>query len=86
MALNPRLLEILVCPENKTSVRLAEPEIIAALNKQVAAGSLKNRDGDLVREPLEGGLIREDGQYLYPIRQDIPVMVIAEGIPLSHTK
>jgi uncharacterized protein YbaR (Trm112 family) len=36
-------------------------------------------------EPLDGGLIRGDRKMLYPIREDIPVMLIEEGIPLEGT-
>jgi uncharacterized protein YbaR (Trm112 family) len=27
--------------------------------------------------------VRQDGQYLYPIRDDIPIMLIDEAIPLA---
>ena len=39
---------------------------------------------DEVAEPIDGGLIREDGKILFPIRQDIPVMLIDQGIPLGQ--
>jgi uncharacterized protein YbaR (Trm112 family) len=28
--------------------------------------------------------MRQDGQYLYPIRDDIPIMLIDEAIPLAR--
>jgi uncharacterized protein YbaR (Trm112 family) len=34
-------------------------------------------------EKLEGGLVRADGKVLYPMRGEIPVMLIDEAIPLS---
>jgi uncharacterized protein YbaR (Trm112 family) len=37
-----------------------------------------------VIEPIEAGLVREDAQYLYPVRDDIPVMLIGEGIELGR--
>jgi uncharacterized protein YbaR (Trm112 family) len=37
-----------------------------------------------VTEPLSGGLIRADRHVLYPVRENIPVMLIEEGIPLSE--
>ena len=37
-----------------------------------------------VTEKLDGGLVRSDNQILYPIREDIPVMLIDEGIPLAQ--
>lgn len=77
------LLEILACPEDKTPVRLAESGEIEALNERIRSGSVKNRGGDPVTDPLEAGLVREDGRFLYPIRDEIPIMLIDEAIPLD---
>ena len=77
------LLKILCCPETHQDVRLAEPEVIDKLNQQIAASALKNRVGQPVQEKIDGGLIRADGKFLYPIRRNIPVMLVDEGIPLA---
>ena len=77
------LLKILCCPETHQEVRLAETGVIDKLNVQIAASALKNRAGQPVQEKIEGGLIRADGKILYPIRHDIPVMLVDEGIPLA---
>jgi uncharacterized protein YbaR (Trm112 family) len=79
----PDLMEILCCPESRQALTLASPEIIERLNRQIAPGTLRNRAGRAVEAPLEGGLIRSDGQYLYPIREGIPVLLVDEAIPLS---
>ena len=34
-------------------------------------------------EAIESGLVREDGAYLYPVREGIPVMLIGEAIALA---
>ncbi len=81
--IDPDLLKILCCPETHQEVRLAETAVIDRLNQQIAAGALKNRAGQPVQEKLEGGLIRADGKFLYPIRRNIPVMLVDEGIPLT---
>ncbi len=80
---DPELLEILACPETKQPVRMAEAELVERVNRAAAAGTLKNRDGQAVTEPIQAGLIREDNQILYPIRDEIPVMLIGEGIEVS---
>lgn len=82
--INAELLEILVCPENKTPVREADEVLVEKINAAIAAGTLKNRAGELVTERIEGGLIREDSQYVYVIREDIPVMLIDEAIPVAQ--
>ena len=78
------LLAILCCPETKLEVSLADDSLIEKLNDAVGRGTLKNKAKKPVTEPLDGGLIRADRKILYPIREDIPVMLIEEGIPLDE--
>lgn len=82
--IDAELIKILVCPENKTPVALAEDELVAKINGAIEAGTLKTRGGTLVGEAIDGGLVREDNAYLYAIRDDIPVMLIDEAIPLDQ--
>ncbi|HHY85003.1 MAG TPA: hypothetical protein GYA07_05645 [Verrucomicrobia bacterium] len=82
--MDAELLKILCCPETHQNLALAEPALIQQLNQRIASGELRNRAGQPVKETFEGGLIRSDGQYLYPIRQQIPVMLIEEAIPLQQ--
>ncbi len=77
------LLDMLCCPETKDDVALAEAGLIEALNIKVEAGQLRNRGGEIVKEKMDSGLIRADKKYLYPIREDIPIMLIDEAIPLE---
>ncbi len=82
MAVSQELLAILVCPETKQSVTLAPTELVDTLNTRIQNGSLKNRAGEVVSAVMEAALVREDQHYCYPIRDDIPVMLIDEAIPL----
>ena len=78
------LLAILCCPETKLDVNMADETLIGKLNDAVSRGVLKNRAQKPVTELLDGGLVRSDRKVLYPIREDIPVMLIEEGIPLEQ--
>ena len=80
--IDTELLEILVCPETREPVGLASEELLARVNEAIAAGSMTNRGGDAVTEPIDGGLVREDQAWLYPIRDEIPIMLIEEALPL----
>ncbi len=82
MSVNPELLEILVCPETKQPVRLAPQELLDRLAREVQTGRLRTRGGDAVTRPILEGLLREDGQVLYPVDDGIPVMLIEESIQL----
>ena len=81
--IDPELLAILVCPETHQPLALAEEALIERTNAAIAAGGVTNAGGEAVTVALEGGLVREDGQMLYPIRQSIPVLLIEEGIPTA---
>jgi uncharacterized protein YbaR (Trm112 family) len=78
------LLDILCCPETKQELSLIEGEIIERINKRIKEGSLKNRGGDTIKEPIDSGLLREDRKFLYPIREDIPIMLIDEAIAFEE--
>ncbi len=80
--IDPELLKIMCCPETHQPIAPAEPALIEKLNQQIAAGQAKNRAGQPVKEKIDGGLVRQDGKFLYPIRGGIPIMLIDEAIPL----
>jgi len=61
-------------------------DLLAQLNVSISQGSVSNRAGDQVTEAVAEGLVREDGDWLYPVRDDIPIMLIDEAIPLSPAK
>ena len=81
--LNPELLEILVCPETKQTLKLADAGTLEKVNQAVASGGLKNQGGNRVKDRIEEGLVREDGNVLYPVKDDIPVMLLDEAIRLE---
>ena len=82
--MRPELLEILRCPETQSKLALADGTLIESVNKAINASQVRNRVGRTVEQPLSGGLLREDGQLLFPIIDDIPVMLLDEAIPLQQ--
>ena len=81
--INQELLEILVCPETKEPVHLADKALLAALNARIERGEVKTRGDQTVEQRIEAGLVREDGAYLYPIADDIPLILCEGAIPLA---
>jgi uncharacterized protein YbaR (Trm112 family) len=81
--IDKELLDILACPETKEPVHLAEQDLIEQLNARIENGEISNRGGKKVEKKLDGGLVREDGAYLYPIEDEIPIMLIDEAIALK---
>ena len=82
--MDEKLLEIMCCPESHQPLAKAGVKLIEDLNKRIQAGTLVDRVDEKVTESIDGGLVREDGKILFPIRQNIPVMLIDQGIPLGQ--
>ena len=82
--IDKELLDIIVCPETKQDLVLAEPELIEKINLLIEKGEVINRSKQKVSEKIDGGLIQKvDRKYLYPIRDHIPILLIDESIPLE---
>jgi uncharacterized protein YbaR (Trm112 family) len=82
--LDPELLALLVCPETHQDVILATPGEIALLNEAILKGQIRTAKGNPVDQPVEGALIRVDRAIAYPIRDGIPVMLVAEGLSIPQ--
>ena len=80
MPVDKKLLEILCCPETKKPVLELDAARLEQLNNAVAAGSLTNKGGEQVTEPVPEALITEDGRTIYEVRDGIPIMLIEKGI------
>ena len=79
-----QLLEMLVCPVDKTPLTPADSDLMARLNRQIASGGVVNRAGVAVEQGIEAGLVRQDGKLLYIVRDEIPLMLADEAIPLDQ--
>lgn len=82
MALDSKLLSLLVCPETRAPLKLADDALIAQLNTAIAEHRCQNRAGKAVERALDAALVRADDQWIYPIWDDIPDMLIDDAIPM----
>jgi uncharacterized protein YbaR (Trm112 family) len=82
-AISADRLAMLRCPETGSTLRAADDELISQLNQLIDSGRLANRAGRAVEKRLDGGLIRDAGDVLYPIYDHIPVLLKDEGIQLE---
>ncbi len=79
MAIDPDLLEILVCPKTKGELELVE------LPEEVRSQLVdKYREHFREDEPIvEQALFSPDSGLVYPIVSDIPIMLVDEALPAS---
>ncbi len=80
--INNELLRILVCPESKRPVALADDGLVGDVNEMIRSRRARNRAGEVVDNEIDGGLLTEDRSFLYPIREEIPVMLVDQAIVL----
>jgi len=83
MPIDPEFIEILRSPDTRKPLRRAEQSELDAINQLVSSGSARNRAGDVVEEPLNEGLVPEGEAVVYPIRDDIPILLSHEAIPFD---
>ena len=83
MSDEPDLVELLRCPETHRPLLPVTRKWIDRVNKRIAAGELQTNAGDVVAEPIDDGLVTEDDRYLYPVRDGLANMFVADRIVLK---
>ncbi len=78
------MLDILLCPESRQRLTLAEPAVLENLNRRVGASQLRNKAGQVVEQHLDGALVREDQKLADPILDGLPIMLVDQAIELSQ--
>lgn len=82
--INKEFVDFLVCPLTKQPLSIAEDALLLKMNQAIENKSLKNNSGEIILEKVDTLLIREDRQLAYPIRNNIPVMIVEEAIDLKN--
>jgi uncharacterized protein YbaR (Trm112 family) len=82
--MDKKLLSILCCPITHKGLSLARTDQLAAINAAISAGTLNNRDGDVLEKNLKEALVTDDGKTMYPIDDGIPVLIEGEGVALDQ--
>ena len=80
MPIDRKLLEILRCPVTKQQVFPLTTEKLAKVNQAITGDDIRYVDDKRVEIPLTEGLVTENGQRIYRIDENIPVMLEDESI------
>ncbi len=84
MPIDRQLLEILCCPVSKQSLRTLSAAQLEQINQKITGGDITNAGNESVTEALAEGLITQNGQRIYRIDDNIPVMLENESIPADQ--
>jgi len=77
------ILNILACPETHQDLTPADAKLVEQINVLIGQGVLRNRANEKIIKKIDGGLVRQDRKYLYPVRENIPILLIDEAIALE---
>ena len=78
--MDKKLLDIICCPLTKLPLQLLDTERLARLNGAIRAGEIKNHASSDLADELTEALITRDGRLVYPIRDNIPLLLEEESI------
>ncbi len=84
MAIDKKLLDILVCPTTKVPVKLLAKDRLDILNSCINGGAILRIGGETVQTVLTQALITTDGRTIYPIDDGIPIMLEEQGITANQ--
>ena len=82
--MDKRLLTILRCPVSHKGLSILKKDTLEKINAAIQQGELKNREGELLAEPLAEALVTDDGKRVYPIDDGIPVLLEGESISMEQ--
>ncbi len=80
MSIDGKLLEILCCPVSKTPLMRLPTAKLDILNRTINTGKVQYVHGEKVNDVLKEALITEDSKVIYPVVDDIPILLEDKGI------
>jgi uncharacterized protein YbaR (Trm112 family) len=82
--LRAEVARLLRCPDDRSPLAAASEGVVRQVNEAIRAGRLVNRSGRPVERAIDGGLLRADGMWLYPIVDQIPILLRDDAIAVDQ--
>ena len=82
--MDKRLLSIICCPVTHKGLALVRADQLQRINRAIADGRLRNRDGAVLAGALKEALVTDDGKTMYPVNDGIPVLLEGESVSLGQ--
>jgi uncharacterized protein YbaR (Trm112 family) len=79
-------LQLLRCPQDRTQLTEAPKRLVDEINQSIRDGEMTTVAGKPVDRLIDGGLVRAAGDILYPIVEQIPVLLQDEAISLDRLR
>jgi uncharacterized protein YbaR (Trm112 family) len=80
MPVDGKLLEILCCPVSKTPLTRLSAQRLEKLNSAIERGGVRFVDGSEVDTALQEALVTEDVKVIYPVEDNIPILLQEKAI------
>ena len=79
-----KLLDLLCCPTTRQSLALLDTQGLDALNRAIAAGTVRRADDNVQDQPMREALLTRDRKTIYRVDDGIPVLLAEEAIATSQ--
>lgn len=80
--IDPKLLAMLRCPIDGTTLAIADDALVQQFNEQISAEKLRDRVDQKITVPIDSALVTTDGKRAYLIRSGIPTLIADESVDL----
>ena len=82
--MDPKLLDIICCPVFREKLSFVTPKELQVINTAIESKTIKKLGGSVAKDTVTNALINSSKTLLYPIEDDIPVLLDDAAIELKE--
>ena len=81
--MDPNLLNIICCPVTREKLSIVTSKQLEFINTEIVKNNLIKLDGSIAEKPQSKALINATKTLLYPIEEDIPILLEGKAIEIK---